>query len=230
MNRRGMTLLELLIAIAVIVAVSSLVMPAVFARLVATRGDEAMTMIDAAIVEARALAAREGRPVRVTTHSRTDGDVQIVFEVWRQHEDDELGAATLLPASEADSSAVVAPDGRERGAYVHVELPTGCRVSPVDELVADADGAIVLDAEEDGARLVTPDRAIAVLMPDGVAVRGDALALITPRGRAYEMRVGSWVGGVSFTPWSPEEDAGPLDMPGSGDVSSSGAPARGRLP
>lgn len=212
MERRAFTLMELLIAIAVMVAIMSLVMPTVYARLSTSRGQEARSMIDASVIKARAIAARTGDAVRVFAHERSDGSVDIVHHSMRTDGTDasfdEL-IAPLISGVEADEQTI-AP---LRHAEIDVTLPPGCRIILMSALEAyQSVEALELDHEEHA--ISEPDRTIAVTLPDGAALAAQSLALITPRQRAYELSVRSWGGGVSFVRWEPvEEGALGVELP-----------------
>jgi prepilin-type N-terminal cleavage/methylation domain-containing protein len=223
MDRRAFTLLELLIALAILVAMSSLVMPGVLARLTVARGEEARTMLDASIVEARGVAARSGEVVRVVSHEQADGRFAIVHETMRLDDDD-------APASDDGLLGLVneraaRPAGADRRTTVHLVLPDSCRLMTVADLEAaiERGGGLVAERAPDAPH--EPDRIVAVVFPDGGLAPGEELALVTPRGQAYKMSVRHWGGGVAFEAWDPlaeAEAAFPDD--------SLGGPARGREP
>jgi len=209
MIRRALTLLELMIAVAVVLAIASLVMPAVLSRLTATRDEEARVMIDSTIIEARADAARSGVPVRVVAHEAADGRIQIIHEPMREDEDADAPAPAEVVGMEDEARADVE---RARGSTVRVTLPPGCSFVLRSRLVS-LDSIEALDEEAPEAR--APDRTIAIVLPDGGAIAGTALALRTPFGRVYEMAVGTWTGGATFERWDPEAA---LEAPGARGV------------
>lgn len=206
MERRAFTLMELLIAMAVLLAIMSLVMPGVYSRLATSRGQEARRMIDASIIQARAAAARSGDAVRVYAHVRADGAIDIVHEPLRADDADDSFDEALEPFMV--DGAEIAPDEmraeeRSSAAEINVTLPDGCRVMLMSVLRSYES----LDTiDEDEQPVPEPDRTIAILLPNGDAMPGATLALVTPRQRAFEFSVRTWTGGVEFVPWDPEEE------------------------
>ena len=89
------------------------------------------------------------------------------------------------------------------GAETHLRLPPGCRF----ELRATLDDVGSLEALLEEEREPAPDRTIAILLPDGGAITGAQLVLVTPRRRAYVMSVRTWGGGAAFDRWEAESEA-----------------------
>lgn len=202
MNLRAFTLIELVIALAVVLAIMSLVMPGVYARLIASRGQEARRMIDSSVIAARAAAARTGDPVRVMTRHRADGIVDIVHVRLRERGSDDALAGALDPEMVDDASAML-DDEQRRDAEIDLSLPTGCRVSALSTL--ESYGSVEAMVEDE--QLVgESDLTVAILMPDGSAMPGRSLVLITPRGFAHRLSVREWSGGIAFERWVPEDE------------------------
>jgi len=78
-ERRGLTLLEVLVTVAILSAVTALVLPAVYSRLGPLAFDEAAAQLQAALRAAQADAARVGEPVRITASRPTRRSGYAVF-------------------------------------------------------------------------------------------------------------------------------------------------------
>lgn len=232
MDRRALTLLELLMAVALLVALASLVMPMVFGRLAATEASEAPSQLVASIVQARAQAARTGEPVRVIAKTGEDGVVRIVHEPVRASVDSESAFVDLPTTPDGGMTAREPIDSpKADGAYVDLTLPKGCRIVSVASLEDQpvASGGAPADAIEpvDDEGAVEPsERALAILLPDGGAIAGERLALRTPNGLAYELSLDRWGYGAKLERWQAEDlDASfddDLDAPESASFSPAG--------
>jgi prepilin-type N-terminal cleavage/methylation domain-containing protein len=177
MPRRAFSLLEVLIAIAVVAAIAGVVFANLSGWTARSRFEAAIRQVESVVALVRADAMREGRALTLVAAER-DG-------AWRL-EVEEFG----------DEAAEEGADRR-----VVMELPSGVRVSaarprPVEE-------RLFAPAVEADAAPVEPERVdVCVLLPDGSAW-GEVKYVIGPGERLGEMRVSAWTGAARVTevPW-----------------------------
>ena len=78
MNPRGVTLVELLAAISIVVVVTALSLPAVQSRLAGARLDAAQGQIEAAVLATRAESVRAGKALVLSARVGAKGEVELV--------------------------------------------------------------------------------------------------------------------------------------------------------
>lgn len=193
MCRSAFTLLELLIAIALVAMVAGIVLPVGVSRLAADRFDQAQRQVASAVIIARADAQRRGVIVRLTVRQ------------------DERGAT--LWSEEAESVGLGEQRRGERPRPARSEfvldLPRGVRfaIVPVeDDQTADAERND-RDAERDDNEPEFAEGAgggtLCVLLPDGSVLMPRDLLMVFEAGDRREVRVrlNRWTGEASFTPF-----------------------------
>lgn len=204
-GRAGFTLVEILIALSIAVALMALVSPAVLRWMGEYRFRETLTQVQGAMSRVRADAQRDGGAVEVV--QRRVGNVERL--VARPFD---LGESTTTGMNERAA-------GGAAGERVLFELPSGFAFGEVAEMAPDdgtgametpaapADAPGALSVEREGAESV-----LAVFLPDGSAARGPASGTLSDRsGRRAEMTVNTWTGAVVLTPARP---AGATPGPG----------------
>ena len=182
MPRRAFSLLEVLIAIAVVAAIASVVFVNLPALTTRARFEAATRQLESAAAIVRSDAMRGGRALTLIASEREGA--------WRL-EVEEFG-----------------DDAAEEGATrrVVMELPSGVRVSAARPRPVE-DGAFAPVVEADAAA-AEPDRVdICVLLPDGSAW-GEVKYVVGPGERLAEVRVGAWTGAARVTevPWPAATD------------------------
>lgn len=182
MHPRGVTLVEILAAVSIMVVVTALSLPAVQGRLSAARLDAAQAQVDAAVIATRAESVKRGVAIELLGRAGAEGV--------------ELCVRTLESPERSPGEAGQRESGEppRKGSLVGV-LPPGF------ELV----GAVPLPPGSKEDSPVHAETRIAVFCPDGTAI---GTACVLRDGPAvYDIKVASWVGGASFSIRKPEEDA-----------------------
>lgn len=172
-ERDGFTLLEVVIALALLVAVSAVTLPMLFGRSGRTAWGEARARIESGVHLAQANARLEGRPFRVEADP---GDPCVL---------------RLAPVPEVDASewgaGAEASSGERR---FLAALPEACELSAGSETDGDAEGASAPKAA-DGAVL------IGWVLPDGGFVQAPD-ARLTLDERTATVTIERWTGRVTL--------------------------------
>lgn len=197
MQSRGMTLIEVVVALAVILFLSALAAPALWGRLGDARLNAAARQLEAVVISIRAQSQGQGSAMALV--AKTDGrGTRLVAQRL-----DGAGANLL----DEEESEPVTPALREIG-----RLPEGVLVRMAGD--ASAEGRLRetepsrLDARDSNA---TSSMRVAVMLPDGsVIVRGPVeLAL---RSSTINVTINRWTGactvrrGSSLAPGEPRDD------------------------
>ena len=248
MRRGAFTLFEVLVAIALLIAVASLAAPALARRMGAALFDESSRQLEGALALCRAEALREGRPVALVAQPARDGLRLLARPIGDDDPFDGLATASGsgdgwsgMPGEGFGSAGGGPAVAREFPVFV---LPSGVRVSAERPVPPEAigwglegaesrPGVAPMDAgfedEED-----TP-LTIAVFLPDGGALETAPFWLIGPEGRSVEVRISAATGKATLravrrtAPSAREGDvgaapAGPEPLDEAAD--ERGAPAR----
>ena len=213
--RTGFTIVELMIVVTLLVAITGIVMPSMLGRLAGSIADAAIGRIEATAIQCRARAQQEGRALRLTARPRPDGSAGIYIEVIRTRASGRQSLEDVLPADGQEP-----PDGFQRRtadprsvfpAYV---LPDGyvlTRQPPrTDDRGPFSDPQRELDRagrsndfgpladESRGGRRNSFDQirlTIAVFLPDGTALAETPLYLIG-EDVTFAIEINRWTGGV----------------------------------
>lgn len=188
MKPRGVTLVELLAAISILVVVTALSMPAISSRLGAARLDAAQGQIQAAVLANRAEAMRLGRPV-VLEARVASGEVQLTVNTLSE------ASAAGEPAGESAATSSKPRAGVE--AQVWATLGGGLRIAEHPEAAVKGESTAAR-----GGRWADPVR-IAVFCPDGTAIAAGPTYL-SDAETTLSVTVNQWIGGVAFAPYSAE--------------------------
>jgi type II secretory pathway pseudopilin PulG len=195
MNRRGVTLLELLLAIALLLALGGLVLPALFDRMSQRAFEASAEIVRSQLLLARAHAQATGEPIEVVFEigpprvaaRRFDADLATLEP--REDATDEEALGTLRIA-EPWADRVLADgvwiaegpgemEGEMAGAGVGLEI-----------------GAATDEAAE--SRETAQPMRLALYMPDGSAVLAETVWIRDEHGRRGRLTVNPWTGLPSF--------------------------------
>ena len=217
MPRRGLTLLELLIAIGLVVALGALVFPTMMGRQRQRTFDSTIQIIRDQLLLARAHAQATGEPVEVMYYSEAPHVEARMFRPERAASrfGDADGSAAMLDFSEEPDEDLLIPEG---WAYRHLAEGVQITRTPPQEIEDGYDdsfgsfdddlGAYFDDAS---ASLVQdqPPRIIrlAVFLPDGSALLGEGVWVVDNDGRARRIEVNPWTGLPIFDATAANRDA-----------------------
>ena len=187
--RAGMTLVELMIALALLVAVASLALPNMFAILSRSASAEGRRQALGALASARAEAMGRGRPMRVTAEPTARG--------WQ------IRAVEITPGEDALVEDTPRP-------VVLGSLPPQWVVLEAGPAVAGAEVELVEAVE--AVELIT-------FLPDGGALAPEMAPTLAAASQRFVVHVDRWSGRASIEPVRPEsdlasEDAVPEDPTG----------------
>ncbi|MHC4142412.1 MAG: prepilin-type N-terminal cleavage/methylation domain-containing protein [Planctomycetota bacterium] len=213
MNRRGVTLLELLLAIALLLALAGLVLPALFDRLTERAFESSAEIVRSQLLLARAHAQATGEPIEVLFETDPSRVAARRFDV---------GLVDLGPEGDARGEENLTDEPFEVTSLDDEQAPETLRVpEPWAERVL-ADGVWIADrsglAEEGsggfgaeaGFRAAGDDRIeiegdetprtirLALFMPDGSAVLAEPVWIRDEHGRRGLLTVNHWTGLPSF--------------------------------
>lgn len=211
--RRAFTILELMIVVTLLVAMTGLVMPSVLNRLGDSLVASSLQQIEATASECRSRAQQEGRALRLIAKVRRAGTVGLYIERIGETESisvddtasDGFGAEASIGLQDSFGGSAASP------VYV---LPAGFSFSRTLPLVDDGffrdpsardDDSVGGDASDEnamaGSFMVDPGgRALtlAVYLPDGTAIAERPLFLRTGE-ETYAIEINRWTGGVTST-------------------------------
>lgn len=218
MRATGFTLLEVVVTLAVVVALSALVVPSVSGRLAGESASAVMREIRAGVAMGRTDAIRDAEPRRVVFVTDASGRVtRLVSRGLEQRE--AVAPAPRFVGPVLDDPAPVAAEQAESD-VVLLELPRGSRVSRRAPVVEGIDGLPVEDLDpEAGAEGPEPETwdqergesavTLGVLLPTGAAVAGATVFVTLTGGVTLEARLDAWTGDAIVTRWvapSPEDE------------------------
>ena len=204
MPRRGLTLLELLIAIGLVVALGALVFPTMMGRQRQRTFDSTIQIIRDQLLLARAHAQATGVPVEVMYSSDTPRVEARMFRPERAASrfGDDDGSAAMLDFPEEPDEDVLIPEG---WAYRHLAEGVHVTRTPPQELGDGYDDPFGSFDDDLGAYLddasasLVPDQPrriirLAVFLPDGSALLGEGVWVVDNDGRARRIEVNPWTG------------------------------------
>jgi prepilin-type N-terminal cleavage/methylation domain-containing protein len=210
MGRRGFTLLEILLVLAVAAIMASLAIPAVWGRMDGAQLRAAATQVESAVLSVRSSAQREGRALAL--YAAQDGErVRLRREEFDPTPDDAAGGSSVAARDRQGAAGVkwlgILPAG------VHVTTPVAA-ADDTDEIARLVAG----DSGERGGRSAraTPAAAepirLVVALPDGSMIAPAPLRI--SRARADEdpstrpgllLSINRWTGVCTVSP-APRED------------------------
>lgn len=204
MARSGLTLLELLIALALMAALVGTVLPMVANRAEPMQFEETLRHVKSAVEWCRADARRGGEPVELVAMVDASGRTLLVGVIFGGEE----GASR---AGVAASSAGTEAERVEAPRRTYLELPAGYRLTrgeldrAVEELAGSEDAFLpppVDEVIEEEDRRVT----VAIFLPDGGAIVGEPVRLEGRRGMRAMLRVNPWTGSATIEPLRDAEE------------------------
>lgn len=187
MNPRGVTLLELLVAISIILVVSALSLPAIQGRLGEARSESARELIDSASLASRAESIRRGRPVELIARTGAEGTELLIREVQSEAASGGGGGASPAAGREPPRRSASRAPAETRTRLWGV-LPAGMRVEA-------AAGPREASQESPRGDAIP----IGVFLPDGTA-QGTGQAILTDGMHKLGISINGWAGGASFAP------------------------------
>lgn len=182
--RRGVSLVELLIAIGVVLAIAAIVIPWTAGWLGGRELDNAEDNLTMQMMMARAAAREEGRPVQVVVQN--EGGLSRVKACWLSGGDGaEDGFQRSGRRDESASSSINAP-------WATMQLPHGVRVAlgleSASSDVSDGVSAPSLGDEGDEAGAAR-GQTLAIFLPDGTVFFAPVFMLRTDAGSLRAMKV-----------------------------------------
>ena len=217
MPRRGLTLLELLMAIGLVVALGALVFPTMMGRQRQRSFDSTIQIIRDQLLLARAHAQATGVPVEVMYYSEAP---HVEARMFRPERDasrlvDADGSAAMLSFGEVPDEDLLIPEG---WAYRHLAEGVHVTKTPPQELQDGYDdpfgsfdddlGAYFDDASASlGLDQPPPTIRLAVFLPDGSALLGEGVWVVDNDGRARRIEVNPWTGLPIFDATAVNRDA-----------------------
>lgn len=204
MARRGLTLVEVLVALALVLALMALALPAVEGRLAEARFDAALRQTEAAMMVARAEAQRQGKPIRLVARPVRGGELGLFMEAvdpaTAAGDPGDSGAAGAAPATGAAAQSGVA----------WAVLPAKVTVSetPPPEAGETGGAATEISVEPKGAP--PSPVTLAVFFADGSAT-SHGLVYITGGDQTVSVRVNRWTGAAAIDPYTAGPKAGPAE-------------------
>ena len=218
MNRRGLTLLEILIAIALLLALGALVLPTMMESLDERAFESAADVTLHHLLLARAHAQATGQPIEVLYHADPARLSARAFEAGLRVVD--LGEYRDAAAEDRDAADALgleykaAFDRRIPETWANRLLPGRVRFvgQPPEE-----SGAVDLDLDLYGEARPASGRAsirLAVCMSDGSVLLGDPVWLTDADGRWGRLSVNLWTGLAAFERLAdaPEHDVADDDL------------------
>ncbi len=238
-RRRGLTLLEILIVLALLIASAAIAIPAMSRRFENTRFEATVDQIVATLALARAESQQQRRPVQVIWDAGArsvraawlDTDA-IAEEAEAEESPHDPGEASSPPAQEdgerrgqdrLNTAAAAAGTMAMGGSRLRVLLPEGCRVE-APTLPPPDDAAAEWPEGERGE--IAPDGAsgqvlsLVVFMPDGSTFGEASFVVVDQGGRQVRIDINPWTGQAAIAPVAiaPAEDQ-PADAPLTGEES-----------
>ncbi|RNC81517.1 MAG: hypothetical protein ED559_06915 [Phycisphaera sp.] len=196
---RAFTVIELLIVVALMLAVGCLVIVSGFAWSEKERVEAAEKGISASVEEARAMALRLGRPVRLVATSYDTGSTRLSLEPWEDAFDSDQ-----LESDETSSKA--------QAIY---ELPDGLSIAHSEE--GDSffphETDVFVQAESVPISLLD-------VYPDGQAKLSDELWQLESAGAVHVPSLDSWAGTLRFEAVELDEFADFAGVPADEEPSS----------
>lgn len=180
MRRSGFTLIELMIAIAIVTMLTGIVLPIGLSRLRADARWQVQGQLQSAVSLARADAMRRGEVVKLVA-SEAAGEVTL----WAVRGSGDDGAT-------AREFVLDLPPG------------VGFEDAAIDDESSPGD-AVELLRPVAGESPVAVERALCVLMPDGSVVPGDAAVLRIGEQFRFGLEFNPWTGSMSYVAVVEEE-------------------------
>lgn len=196
-DRRALTLIELVAAIAVMVVLSAIAMPVIAGRVAGARFESAARQIESFTVLSRAESQRRGEALELVVET-TAATQRFTLEAWR-------GAESGSKPGDAEPSGLTVLGEIGEGISVSDKPPVTGRIDwPMgggdDQEVHQGAAAKPLQGAFQGQRTV-----LATFLPDGTATVGGPMYL-SDRRRTVEVRLNAWTGAATVKNYEPPKD------------------------
>jgi len=178
--RRGLSLVELLVSIGVVLAIAAIVIPWTAGWLGGRELDNAEDNLTMQMMMARAAAREEGRPVEVV--AEFDGISSRVHARWMASGEDSDGA--FERSGPRDERGEVAGDSSIDASWASVKLPHGVCVA-----LGLADQGARASRDDASASGASNGGTIAIFLPDGTVFFAPVFMLRTDAGSLRAMKV-----------------------------------------
>jgi type II secretory pathway pseudopilin PulG len=200
-GRRGLTIIEVLAVIAVLLAISALLMPGLSGWVESSRADSAVAQIEAGVAAGRAKARESGRPV----------ELRIVAE----------GGALVEREDRADGAPTLAS--------IVIPLASGARVQSAEDPKEHEDktppsGSVGQREGRPPAQVSAEPVVLAVCLPDGTVEAGAPSELVVG-ARTLGLTIGRWTGSVSASARKAESKERDAEQPTSAPMARAGTGA-----
>jgi len=182
--RRGLSIVELLVAIGVVIAISAIVIPWTAGWLGGRELDNAEDNLAMQMIMARAAAREEGRPVEVV--AEFDGVSSRVKARWMESGDD-AGFARSGPRDEVDGASSDEAGSSIDANWASVKLPHGVRVAL--GLAAEREASAKRPVDDPDLLPSARGETIAIFLPDGTVFFAPVFMLRTDAGSLRAMKV-----------------------------------------
>ncbi len=179
--RRAFTLVELMVAIAVLIVIAALVLPSMDSISESSKFRSACDQLSSAASVCRAEAKRTGKPVAVAATINEEGRQTIVSVP--------LGDVALL-----EEDATIEVDSR-----VLMVMPAGVSIRAKDKAVAaraEAEAPITVGVDAQDAETT---QSLIIYWADGGATASAPMVVTGPGGRSAGAKVNSWTGALSIS-------------------------------
>ena len=207
-----MTLLELMIAMTIMLAITSLAIPSFVGVLRRATLEETASQIGSVCVMAGAKAQREGDVFQLVVRQSDRSKRWLSIEPMASPDDG--SGDTLFPTPMDEPGDQIGADGGEigglgppvRSGQRSLTLPSGYEITdhvPVDDGAGDGIGSYPAGESPvlaDEAGLESRPMVLAVFLPDGSAILGGPRYLVASRGGVLRLSINRWTGVVTFTP------------------------------
>lgn len=206
MTHRGITLIELLIAIAILLVIGAIVTPRMIRTLDERRFESAAEHVELQLMLARSYAQRMGEPVEVRYHPDSRRIIARRFMQTNDELDEDnsrVPAARREGARNADSIGAFDDDDDDENAITEAwaerTLPRGITLSDERPQSAISAEGRAMRSEEDGfPALDTEPIRLAVFLPDGSAMLTRTAWLTDNHDRLGRIRISAWTGDAKY--------------------------------
>lgn len=195
LKKHGFSILEVLIALSIVMAIAALAMPNLVGLSKTVRMQEAGRIVEDAVAEARTEAQRRGVAIRLHAETSADGRTVLVGNAASVHD--------AVEESSSSNKESASRDPEVRGpfhfgqALVWAQLPEGCSLDT--ELSAD-DAEPKVDAnagwEPTADQKANLPKWLWVVLPDGAVSSERPSTLKGPGERRASLVVNRWTGSV----------------------------------
>jgi prepilin-type N-terminal cleavage/methylation domain-containing protein len=222
MIHRGITLIELLVAIAILLAIGAIVTPLMVRTLDERRFESAGEQIEQQMLLARSYAQRTGEPIEVRFHHDTRRIVARRFMIANDSGSSNVNSRSPATrergAQDTDPFATLDLDDDQASiiieAWAERTLPRGIDLSDQRPQRTLNDQRREFIDSEPGTRnseLDTPPLRLAVFLPDGSAMLTRTVWLTDHHDRLGRIRISPWTGTAKYArlPYVTEDRAVP---------------------